>query len=305
MKVYAEHSKIQNFLKKNSIQGITITDEMKEANYIITGKYNSDKYNSDLKGIIIPYTGHNGIDLRTMREEELMLFVTPTRSRYVAEKALTLTLSLLGNTVYYHNCLKRGNWASRNSESRLPWVSIQDLSVGFFGYGRIGKLTHGLMKSISSEFYTINRHKEYSKDIKLVSDLNELVDVSDVIIISTPLNDTTIGIFDKALFSKMKNKFLINVGRGKICNEEDLYNALIDNDLRGYASDVWFNYPKEKENQFPSRYPIYELDNVVLSNHSGGFTENTNKEVNEDILKTLIKIRDKNYKDKLDLDKLI
>ena len=55
----------------------------------------------------------------------------------------------------------------------------------------------------------------------------------------------------------------------------------------------------------PSTYPIYELDNVVMSNHSGGFTTNTNREVNEALLELLIKLRDGNFEEELDLQKLI
>lgn len=305
MKVFAENSNINEFLLQNHSDGIEIVNNIADAHYIITGKYDSNKYHSNLKGIIIPYTGHNNINLDDMREKDLMLFITPTRSKYVAEKALTLTLSLLGNTVYYHNQLKEGNWSSRNSDSRFPWTSIQNLKVGFFGFGRIGRLTHKLMLSLGCSFATIDRNKEYPKDIQLVQNLTELIQVSDIIIISTPINETTKGIFNKAMFSLMENKYLINVGRGKICNEKDLYDSLKNKKLKGYASDVWFNYPKGKENQLPSEYPIYDLDNVVLSNHSGGFTSNTNQEVNEDLLKTLIKISNKNYNDKLDLEKLI
>lgn len=305
MKVFAEHHKIQDFLKQNPIENIEIVDEISHANYIISGTYSNAKYNQNLKGIIIPYTGHNGIDLDAMRDKELMLFITPTRSKYVAEKALTLTLALLGNTVFYHNQLKEGNWASRNSEERIPWVSIQNLSVGLYGYGRIGKIIHKLMKSLGCDFYTIDRHDDYPSDIHLVKNLTNLIQVSDVIIIATPLNKTTEGIFDKEKLMRMKHKFLINVGRGKICNEEDLYEALKNGNLKGYASDVWYNYPTGKENQFPSNYPIHELDNVVLSNHSGGFTENTNYEVNKDLLKILKKIRDENFEDKLNLNNLL
>ncbi len=305
MKVHAEHEKIQEFLKKNHIDSIEVVDDISRANYIITGRYNESKFNPNLKGIVIPYTGHNGIDLEAMRDKELMLFITPTRSRYVAEKAVTLTLSLLGNTVNYHNSLKEGNWVSRNSDERVPWVSIQGLSVGLFGYGRIGKKTHELMKGFGCDFYTIDRHKEYPSDISLVKNLTNLIQVSDVIVVSTPLNETTEGVFNEAKLSRMKHKFLVNVGRGKICDEKALYEALKSNKLRGYASDVWFQYPKGKENALPSEYPFYDLDNVVLSNHSGGFTVNTNKEVNKDLLRILRKIRDENFEDKLNLRNLI
>lgn len=305
MRIFAEHDKIQHFLKANPMDGVEIVDDISKATFIITGKFNKTKYNPNLKGIIIPYTGHNGIDLDEMRKNNLMLFITPTRSRYVAEKAVTLTLSLLGKTILYHSLLKEGNWSSRNSDDRVPWTSVQGLSIGLFGYGRIGKKVHDLMKGFGCDFYTINRHKDYPADVNLVKNLTNLIQVSDIVVISTPLNSTTEGVFNEEKLSRMRNKFLVNVGRGKICDEKSLYEALINKKLKGYASDVWFNYPKGKEVQFPSEYPIYELDNVVLSNHSGGFTENTNQEVNNDLLKILRKLRDENYEDKLNLKNLL
>jgi formate dehydrogenase len=305
MKVFAEHEKIHDFLKKHEIDGVEIVDDIFSASYIVTGKYNKSKHNPNLKGIIIPYTGHNGIDLDAMREDDLKLFITPTRSKYVAEKAVMLTMAIMGNTVNYDHLLRQGNWSSRNSDERVPWVSIQGKSVGLFGYGRIGKKVHEMMKGFGCDFYTIDRHKDYPTDVHLVKNLTNLIQVSDIVIIATPLNKLTEGIFDKQKFSRMQQKFLINVGRGSICNEEDLYNALKEGTLRGYASDVWYNYPKGKENQYPTNFPIYELNNVVLSNHSGGYTTNTNREVNKDLLKIIRKLRDENFEDKLNIKNLI
>ena len=305
MKVFAVHEKIQNFLLDNPIEGITIVDDIKKCHYLITGKFSQTHYSPLLKGIIIPYTGHNGIDLDLMRENDLKLFIISTRTRYVAEKAVTLTLALLGNTINFHSLLKQGNWSSRNSNQRLPWVSIQNLSIGLFGYGRIGETIHKMLKGFDCEFYTIDRHKDYPNDIVLVKNLTNLVQVSDIIIIAAPLNRTTEEIFNERLLSRMKNRYLVNVGRGNIVDEKCLYDALKNKTLKGYASDVWYNYPKDKELTLPSTYPIYELDNVVISNHSGGFTTNTNQEVNKAILELLTKLRDDNFEEQLDLQKLI
>ena len=305
MKVYAVHEKIQSFLLNNQIEGITVVDDSKKCHYLITSNYSHSDYSSLLRGIIIPYTGHNGIDLNSLREYNLKLFLISTRSRYVAEKAVTLTLSLLGNTINYHELLKEGNWSSRNSNQRTPWVSIQGLSIGLFGYGRIGEAIHKMLKGFNCEFYTIDRHKKYPSDIFLVKNLTNLVQVSDIIIIAAPLNRTTEEVFNERLLSRMKNKYLINVGRGIIVDEKCLYSALNNKTLKGYASDVWYNYPKDKEEMLPSSYPIHEFDNVVLSNHSGGFTTNTNREVNEAILELLKKLRDGDFSEQLDLQKLI
>ena len=103
MKVYATHEKIQNFLLNNPIEGITVVDDARKCHYLISGKYLQTHYNPLLRGVIIPYTGHNGIDIKSMRDKELKLFIISTRSRYVAEKAVALTLALLGNTINYHD----------------------------------------------------------------------------------------------------------------------------------------------------------------------------------------------------------
>ena len=86
MKVYAKHEEIQEFLKEH-LNGVEVVEEPSLCNYMITGRFTSNDYHRNLRGVIIPYTGHNGIDLDEMRDKNLKLFVTPTRSRYVAEKA--------------------------------------------------------------------------------------------------------------------------------------------------------------------------------------------------------------------------
>lgn len=305
MKVYARHEKIQEFLKQQQIEGIEVVEHPKDCDYYISGKYSDANYTPNLKGVIIPYTGHNGIDLNSMRTHNLELYITPTRSRYVAEKAVALTLTLMGKVIKYHNLLKEGNWAERNSTSRTPWVTLQGRTVGLYGYGRIGTLIHKLLSGFGCQFVTIDRGKEYPKDIQLVKNVTNLVQLSDVIIISTPLNETTENVFDEKLLKQMKLKFLVNVGRGKIVNQKAIYNACKDKMISGYASDVWYNYPKDKENVFPSDYPIHELHNVVLSNHSGGYTTDTNEEVNKDLIRTLTKLRDGDTSDQLDLKTLI
>ncbi len=305
MKVNVRHEKIQEFLMNEKLEGIEIVSHPKDCDYYISGRYSDATYTENLKGVIIPYTGHNGIDIESMKKHNLKLFVTPTRSKYVAEKAVTLTLALMGKLMKYHTLLKEGNWADRNSPSRTPWVSLQGSTVGLFGYGRIGKLIHKLLANFGCEFVTIDRGKDYPSDIKLVKNVINLVQVSDVIIISAPLNHTTENTFDEAVLRQMKLKFLVNVGRGKIVNQKAVYEACKSRRLSGYASDVWYNYPKDYETILPSDYPIHELDNVVMSNHSGGFTTNTNSEVNEDLIKTLIKLRDNNFEDQIDLENLL
>ena len=79
--------------------------------------------------------------------------------------------------------------------------------------------------------------------------------------------------FSAEVLAGLKGKFLVNVGRGGIVDEEGLYRALKNGILKGAGIDVWYGYPKKGEDQRnPSKYPIHELPNVVLSPHVAGFT---------------------------------
>ena len=72
----------------------------------------------------------------------------------------------------------------------------------------------------------------------------------------------------------MKDKYLINVSRGELIEEESLYHSLKEGLLAGAGLDVWFQYPKKRnEVHMPSRFPFHELDNVVMSPHVACFCE--------------------------------
>jgi phosphoglycerate dehydrogenase-like enzyme len=61
--------------------------------------------------------------------------------------------------------------------------------------------------------------------------------------------------------------------RGEIVDEEGLYRSLKEGILKGVGIDVWYAYPREGDMEaHPSRFPIHELPNVVLSPHIAGFT---------------------------------
>jgi len=62
----------------------------------------------------------------------------------------------------------------------------------------------------------------------------------------------------------------VSTGRGAVINERSLYNALKNRLITASAIDVWYNYKPESNKdgkKFPSKYPFYNLDNVLLSPH--------------------------------------
>jgi phosphoglycerate dehydrogenase-like enzyme len=109
-----------------------------------------------------------------------------------------------------------------------------------------------------------------------VNTLEELFTQSDVITVHTPLLDATKGVVNYQLLSRMKpSAILINAARGKIVNEADLYEILKARKIRGAGFDVFANEPLEADSK------LKELENIVLTPHLGGSTEEAQYRVGE------------------------
>lgn len=116
--------------------------------------------------------------------------------------------------------------------------------------------------------FDIVKYKKFAQkyDIKYVN-LEKLLRKSDYITIHIPLNNATRNMISYEELGKIKKEaFLINTSRGGIVDEEALYDALRNKQLRGAALDAYENEPFQET-------PLKELDNVILTPHIGAYTE--------------------------------
>ena len=70
---------------------------------------------------------------------------------------------------------------------------------------------------------------------------------------------------------------LVNISRGQIVVESDLYDSLKTKQIAGAAMDVWWEYPDKHRGsgKLPSeKYTFHELDNIVISPHRAAYSEN-------------------------------
>ena len=278
--IYSDSQELTEFLKRKDL--FIRFSNKDEARILVTGQYQKEDYSKNHAFIIVPFTGLNGLDLGFINSKGIKVFNTQAHSKYVAERALALIFTLLGNIIPFDQGLRQGDWANRNNQNRIPWVSLFGKRIGFFGYGAINQYLHQLLEPFNIQGYVIDRGKDYP-GLNKVNDLNQLVENSDVIVIAAPLSDETESIFNHDILSKMQEKVLINVGRGPIVAEASLYHALKYKALKGYASDVWFDYPSGDRPKSPSIVPLESFSNVVFTPHNGGFTENAMNDRFEDI----------------------
>jgi phosphoglycerate dehydrogenase-like enzyme len=96
------------------------------------------------------------------------------------------------------------------------------------------------------------------------------------VVVSAPLTAATTGLIGAPQLRALgADGVLINVGRGPLVVEGDVYEALRDGQIAAAALDVWYNYPGPGGNGAPSRMPFAELSNVLMTPHSSGITRDT------------------------------
>lgn len=229
-----------------------------------------------LKTAFVPFTGVDNFPLDVLKEKNIQITNTHTNARIVAEKAVSLSLALLGRIVEFHNDLTKGKW-NLSLDPPNFWTSVQGRTCGILGLGSIGRNIAKFLKAYDCRIIGFKKHEvdTLPENVDEVStSLEKVICDAEIIYLCLPLNKDTREIINSDVLQKMKGKYLINVGRGALINEEALYNALKNKILAGAGIDVWYNYPgKIPEPVFPSHFPIHELSNVVLSPHKAGYTK--------------------------------
>jgi phosphoglycerate dehydrogenase-like enzyme len=184
----------------------------------------------------------------------------------MAEHILAMVLSLAKKLFINHNKLSKGKFNQQEAN-----ISIKNSIIGILGYGGIGKAAAKLFRPFGSKIYTINssgKTNETTDFIGTLNDLNFILERSDVVIISLPLTAETKNLIKKKELELMRpDAILINVARGQIINEADLYNHLKNHPGFYAGIDAWWVEPFT-EGEFKLNYPYFELPNILGSPHN-------------------------------------
>jgi len=231
-----------------------------------------------LRTVFVPFVGINHLPADLLLERGVEVFNCHGNAFSVAERALAMTLAAFGRVIEFHNDLRQGKWhgfwVGRGHEDF--WHSLQGKPCAVLGTGAIGKALARLLAAFDCPV-TGYRRKTSSETPpcfdRVTNDLSDALRDAKVVFVALPLTAETEGLLSREILAAMKGKFLVNVGRGGIVDEEGLYRALADGVLAGAAVDTWYTYPPKGESVgAPSRFPIHELPNVVLSPHVAGST---------------------------------
>lgn len=222
-----------------------------------------------LKVVVRHGAGYDTVDLEAAREHNVMVCYAPVaNSTSVAEAAI----------MYMLNCSRNFKKTQKHfiddfyyAKLKLPRVEMDGKTVGLIGVGNIGsrvaiKALHGFnMNVIAYDPY--KTQAEVPDGVQLVDDLDQIFKESDFVSLHCPANEETTGYVGKRELALMKpTAYLINTARGKLVKEEELYEAMKNEQIAGAALDVMIQEPANPDN------PLLYLDNVTIGPHLGAAT---------------------------------
>ncbi len=233
--------------------------------------------------------GTNQVDLDAARRRGIPVFNAPfSNTRSVAELTVAEIVMLLRGVFAKSTAAPQGRWIKSADGSR----EVRGRTLGIVGYGNIGTQLAVLAEAMGMRVIYFDRtDKLRHGNVEPTDTLAELLARSDVVSLHLPETPETTGMFGAAAIRAMKpGSFLINNARGSLVDIDALAAALRDGHLGGAAIDVFPSEPKSNADPFESA--LRGLDNVILTPHVGGSTEEAQERIGDEVARKLVEYSD-------------
>jgi D-3-phosphoglycerate dehydrogenase / 2-oxoglutarate reductase len=222
-----------------------------------------------LRAVAIHGTGTDLVPLAEATTRGVMVSNLPgVNAQSVAEYCVMAMLVLARKVLAISNALHGTTWDDARALG-IGSHEIGAMTVGIVGVGAIGtRVAQIARRGLGMRVLGNQRRLERLPPEAEASALDPLVQASDFVVVTCPLTPQTHHLFDRQRFARMKpGAWLINVGRGAVVEEAALVEALRSRRIAGAMLDVYEHY------RLTPGHPLLSLDNVVLTPHLSGMTE--------------------------------
>ncbi|MDX1433280.1 MAG: phosphoglycerate dehydrogenase, partial [Gammaproteobacteria bacterium] len=230
--------------------------------------------------------GTNQVDLEAARERGIPVFNAPfSNTRSVAELVVAEAIMLLRDVPRKNANAHRGRWL----KSAAGAYEVRGKILGIVGYGHIGTQVGLLAEALGMRvfFYDVQA-KLALGNATPVRSLNALLGMCDVVTLHVPESPDTVDLIDaRAIAAMRQGAALINASRGSVVDIGALVEALDAEHLRGAALDVFPAEPSSNEDEFES--PLRGFDNVLITPHVGGSTEEAQQSIGIEVAEKLVR----------------
>jgi phosphoglycerate dehydrogenase-like enzyme len=182
----------------------------------------------------------------------------------IAEHVIAMTLAFTRGLDLFMDAQRQGQWRRDTPPGRMAVVDGKTmLVVGLGGIGsEVAKRAHALGMKVTATRASGRTGPDYVSYVGLPDELPKLIGEADFVVNTAPLTQQTKGIFNAALFAKMKpSAYFVNVARGGSVVTADLVDALKNRRIAGAALDVTDPEP------LPPDHPLWKAPNVIITPH--------------------------------------
>lgn len=238
---------------------------------------------TSLRLVIKHGIGVDNIDIPAATRRGVVVMNTPqVNPLAVADLAMTLLLAYTRRIVEANQNVVSGKW------NQFLGTGVHGKTLGIIGLGRIGLAVADRAKGFGMSLmgfdpYAGERVRAEREDIRVVN-LEELLSTADFVSLNVPLSEQTVGLIGRSALQQMKpTAIVVNTSRGRIVDEDAMYEALRDNRIAGYATDVFEKEP-------PVDSPLLALPNVLCTPHIGWYTQESMKLLGDQVVASVLAI---------------
>jgi D-3-phosphoglycerate dehydrogenase / 2-oxoglutarate reductase len=229
--------------------------------------------------------GTNQVDLADAAARGVAVFNAPfSNTRSVVELVLGEIIALARRLPEKTQRMHEGVW----DKSARGSHEVRGRTLGIVGYGNIGTQLSNVAEAVGLRVIFFDTADRLAHgNARRVGTLDELLEQADVVSLHVDGRPGNAGLFGAAQFARMKPRSVfINASRGMVVDEVALREHLLSGHLAGAALDVFPIEPKAQGDAFDS--PLRGLDNVILTPHVGGSTQEAQEEIGHFVASKLL-----------------
>ena len=268
-------SKYGEYIEYDDTNPEQIVERISDADVIITNRIKLRKEHFEkapkLKLVLITATGFNHIDIKGGNEKGIKTAnVSDYSTNSVAQLAITYLLNELTPITEYSKEVKANKWLDITIPEfqSYPINDAEGKILGIVGFGNIGRKVAVMAETLGMEVMVakIPGRKYDENNSKNTHEtryeLDEVLEKCDILTLHTPLTELTRDLINLERMKKMKkSSIILNLARGPVINQEDLYFALKNKIIKSAAIDVTSVEPIEKDSK------LFELENLLITPH--------------------------------------
>lgn len=250
--------------------------EVIDADYLlVSGRLPIDRPILDaakkLKMIQRTGVGTEMLDLEEIKKRNIPVYVNAgINARSVAEHTLTLILACLKRLTIVDRQVKNGIW--KKQETGTACHELYGKKVGLVGMGAIGKMVANYLNAFGAEVYYTDPYRlsiddEQNLNVHYLPTVDNLLPEVDIVSLHCPLTGDNEKMLNAETLPLLKHgAILINTARGKLVDEEVLFELLSDGHIAFAGLDVHYDEPMKKDDR------LLTMDNVILTPHIAGLS---------------------------------